>query len=972
MTETAAHPQSRRVLTKSATVLGLSAYLLTAFGGAAMAADPTEGSTDAPQPPAAGSTTDTAVPNSDELTKAAEDATKAGVKITKNPAKTIVADAGEETDKAVADATAANAAEIAKLKEVTQKQQAAVTEYQQKKTAYDTAKAAYDKTINEQIKDADPNKAIIIGDTLAYSQPFELTKNRSTLDLGSITGANGASKVQTLDLTKSGASTIKNSKGQTIKGYNVARYNSDKAVTFDVTDGSSVTATWKNVAKDIESGRPLDVTVKFDNFSTNSKYSRDYYTGNPHIDVYSNFIDSISTEGIFNVDQTFTFKYADGKKELYDKNFYINAGSLNAQAVDANRNTAAQRYEYAAPGNKTISAFLPKGSLIKPDAQKVNGTAAKSTQKAYMVEQGKSQGGGISDSDAADSGALKKIGVSFLIENGGNIAFGVTGNAGVNNGDPRSVPGHVESLTNHIMTATTPIAATIKAPVLPKPPAPLAASYTPTVVTARGPADLQLNKFGVSVSDDNASHRSITYGFQVKNAGGSAAKTPLITDTFGEGLIKDSIMWSSTPEGNTVPKNTTISEDKTAVTLPDTAAGDTQMVYATVKLEDGYVAKDATNGAKVTSPSDPKAGKTCEQPAVVSVDEDTDGCDTVTVPIPKSNLKIHKVFGDDNKPVPGAETNFNIAATNAGAGNAGSVNISDAAGEGIDKDSIKITDVKVVNPGTPAKYAEKIDDKTVDFSTDGTVTVPTDPGAGDNTGPVQPDTTASPSPAAPRAAAAAEDGAENSTETPSPMATDGENAGTVDGKAPEFTIEGNSVKFTNLNPGAEVSIAVTAKYAAELSPDTEVQNKAMITSPDDPEKGKDNGKTNEDLPSDDDGYDAVTKKTDPAPEPSATETEKPAPPAPSPSDPEPSPEPTETTPAPVPDKPEAPADPKPADPKPVTPPQETLIETGFAAQNDDGDVAPTPLGYAALATAVAALGGLGYGGYRLIRKNHAQ
>lgn len=92
----------------------------------------------------------------------------------------------------------------------------------------------------------------------------------------------------------------------------------------------------------------------------------------------------------------------------------------------------------------------------------------------------------------------------------------------------------------------------------------------------------------------------------------------------------------------------------------------------------------------------------------------------------------------------------------------------------------------------------------------------------------------------------------------------------------------------------------------------------------------------------------------PSPEPSVTESKKPASPTPSP---------TESSPT-------AAAPNKPA--KPASPAQQTLIETGFAAQNGDGGVTPTPLGYAALAAAVAVLGGLGYSGYRLIRKNQAQ
>lgn len=192
---------------------------------------------------------------------------------------------------------------------------------------------------------------------------------------------------------------------------------------------------------------------------------------------------------------------------------------------------------------------------------------------------------------------------------------------------------------------------------------------------------------------------------------------------------------------------------------------------------------------------------------------------------------------------------------------------------------------------------------------------------------------------------------------------EGEGTYTVakDGKSVEFkAAKGFSNKkttpvaykvFDSNNKAAVANITGSVKEAPVTPDPTPTENASEAPSP----------KPTETAPQEPSPKPSETASETPTSEPTETASEKPAPPVASP---------TQSQAPEV--KPDAPADPKPADPKPVTPPQETLIKTGFAAQNGDGDVAPTPLGYAALAAAVAALGGLGYGGYRLIRKNHAQ
>lgn len=803
---------------------------------------------------------------------------------------------------------------------------AAKKQYDEDLTAYNAAKATYNKLVSDQIEDADPDIALTPSQ-LAYEQPYELNENRNSL--ASVTG------VETTGVS--------------------AGYNSDRAVRFAVANGTTATITWKNVAKDKQSGKSLDATIKVSNIQVASNSpDDDQDSGNsgstPSVVVYSNFVDNLRTWNVANIGEQLNFSYSDGGAQ-YNKRTYVTAGSLNAQGT--NRKLGA-RYEYAAPGNGVVASFLNSNSEIGRVVQDVHGDASVKVKKGFMYPQGSAQSGAWTDSQ---SEALTKMGVTFLADPGAMVNFGVSGGSGnnnpqnISNADGRAgdsvTGGGTYAFRNHIMLSTSTVAPTATEPVKPTEPTPPAKPKAPTPpsdmpdapvppsrptqpvapvapippetvpqleapevfyrlnrVFERGPADIKLNKAPVSlVGDTSTADRTMKYAFQVKNDGASTDKSVVLHEDFGEGIDPASITWENLPDGAVV------ADDNKSVTLGDYAPGQETTITASAIVKAGYIGDHLTNSAHVTTKTEPKKGITCEQKPTATVDEDTDGCDDVNVDLPKPNMKIHKIFTNESKVKSGGAAKFSVQVKNDGAGGAGQVKISDLPIKNLS--DIKVTDVKIDDPGTPVTYTENLDGKQVPFFKQ------KDAGA---------ESTASPSPSASATAEpseTAEPTAEPSvsaSESPEPSAfvlmssitkssaspsaspSAPPSASASAGETPKYRIEGDTVIFPVMLPGETVTLTVTGKLGDDLSDGAE--NHATVTTPDDLAKGKKNGKTNPDLPSDDDGFDGVkyTPKKEgetPVPSPSASET-----PSVKPSSPMPSEGGTDSTPVPSPSAPD--------------------------------------------------------------------
>lgn len=794
---------------------------------------------------------------------------------------------------------------------------AAKKQYDEDLTAYNAAKATYDKLVSDQIDNADPDTALTPSQ-LAYEQPYKLNENRNSL--ASVTG------VGTTDVSPA--------------------YNSDRAVRFTVTNDTTATITWKNVAKDKQSGKSLDATIKVSNIQVASNSpDNDQDSGNsgstPSVIVYSNFVDNLRTWNVANIGEQLSFNYSDGGAQ-YNKRTYVTAGSLNAQGT--NRKLGA-RYEYAAPGDGVVASFLNTDSEIGRTVQDVHGDASAKVKQAFMYPQGSAQSGAWTDSQ---SEALTKMGVTFLADPGAMVNFGVSGGSGdanpqnISNADGRAgdsvTGGGTYAFRNHIMLSTSTVAPTATepvkptepipptkpevptppqdmpdapvppsrptqpvAPVAPIPPETVPQLETPEVsyhlnrVFEQGAADIKLNKAPVSlVGDTSTADRTMTYAFQVKNDGASTDKSVVLHEDFGEGIDPASITWENLPEGAVV------ADDNKSVTLGDYAPGQEATIMATATVKAGYTGDQLKNSAHVTTETEPKKGDNCEQKPTATVDEDTDGCDDVTVDLPKPNMKIHKVFTNESEVKAGGQAEFSVQVKNDGAGGAGQVKISDLPIKNLS--DIKVTDVKIDDPGTPVTYTENLDGKQVPFleqkNADAEPTASPSASASATAEPsetaeptAEPSVSASESPE-PSASASASVTAEPSA-SPSASASAGE--------TPEYTIEGNTVTFPAMLPGETVTLTVTGTLGDDLSGG--VENHSTVTTPDDPEKGKKDGKTNPDLPSDDDGFDGVTytpKKEGETPAPSSSASETPSV---EPSSPAPSQGGTDSTPAPSPSAP---------------------------------------------------------------------
>lgn len=327
--------------------------------------------------------------------------------------------------------------------------------------AYNDAKAAQDKLKAEQVTNADPNKAIVDAKNLAVEQPFDVVDNDNSL-----VSINGAAPQDNLDERTDFPD----------------NWSSANTYRFTNLDGNNpnLSLVYKDAAVDKATGKKLTAKVDVVRFVSNPTGSP-YANGSPKwsnmIDVHSSFTDIISFQKIYNMELKVTLTYSD-TGAAYEKQFYLTPGSLNAQQEQGA--TAANRYEFTAPGNGVIATFLNTESRINPTAQSLQGTSASmpgTEHVGFYIRQGSNQGGVVFDET---DDALKYLGVTYLVNNGASVYVGTTGNPGIPgddgvSGDPKSVsdsdysPYTIDASYNHLMLSARTVAPTLKDPVKPKP-----------------------------------------------------------------------------------------------------------------------------------------------------------------------------------------------------------------------------------------------------------------------------------------------------------------------------------------------------------------------------------------------------------------------------------------------------------------------------------------------------------------------
>lgn len=422
----------------------------------------------------------------DEAVKVAE---AQGVKVSTGETQEVTVSSMAEAEAKVAEAKKESTATIAKLREAvkTIAENKADAEKAEKATAnrsqiekqiadikaenekitkeneeatkrYTEAKAAYDKLYAEQVSNANPYKAINNVDKLALEQPFELVDSPN--NLATINGkAPAGSTADRTDFPDN--------------------WSSEYAYRFSNLDPNNpnLTMKYKGVAIDKETKRPLDVEVKILRFVSNPNGSPAGADGSPKwqnmYDVYSSYNDIVAMQKSYASEVQLYFTYGD-TGEKYEKKIYNTVGSLNAQ--ENNGAESAVRYEITAPGKGVLATFVNKESRIAPDAQKVHGTASQLVDRGFYIKAGSNQGGAVFDEN---DDALKYLGVTYLMENGGTFFFGTTGNEGVPGtdgviGDPQNTGASrysdysIDASYNHLMLSANTVAPTAVAPVKPQ------------------------------------------------------------------------------------------------------------------------------------------------------------------------------------------------------------------------------------------------------------------------------------------------------------------------------------------------------------------------------------------------------------------------------------------------------------------------------------------------------------------------
>lgn len=480
--------------------------------------------------------------------------------------------------------------------------------------AYADAKAAQDKLKAEQVTNADPNKAIVDAKNLAVEQPFDVVDNDNSLV--SINGAAPQDNlVERTDFPDN--------------------WSSAHTYRFTNLDGNkpNLSLKYKDAAVDKATGKKLTAQVDVVRFVGNPT-GAPYENGSPKwsnmIDVHSSFTDIISFQKIYNLELKVTLTYSD-TGAAYEKQFYLTPGSLNAQQTQGA--TAANRYEFTAPGNGVIATFLNTESRINPTAQSLQGTSASmpgTEHVGFYIRQGSNQGGVVFDET---DDALKYLGVTYLVNNGASIYVGTTGNPGVPgddgvSGDPKSVsdsdysPYTIDASYNHLMLSARTVAPTLKDPVKPKlitpeekplkPLKPL--KQVPTVPEVKKPElkpvpEVKLNKVVIKVA--NIAPEKTVANEDVVIPAGNDLPTQTVTGNTGSKApeqfsITDLIEYGKDADGNWRPL---VSITKDALKVVDSDGKDVtdkfditveegKLISGTGTDFDGHVADTVTATAK--------------------------------------------------------------------------------------------------------------------------------------------------------------------------------------------------------------------------------------------------------------------------------------------------------------------------------------------------------------------------------------
>lgn len=558
----------------------------------------------------------------DAIAKAAQDK---GVKVTNGETKTIIAanhvDGLKKADEAKKDAAAqveslkkaVATVELNKQAEAKAKaeNEAAKEDADAKNAAalksYNDAKAAQDKLKAEQVTNADPNKAIVDAKNLAVEQPFDVVDNNNSL-----VSINGAAPQDSMDERTDFPD----------------NWSSANTYRFTNLDGNkpNLSLKYKDAAVDKATGKKLTAQVDVVRFVSNPT-GAPYANGSPKwsnmIDVHSSFKDIISFQKIYNMELKVTLTYSD-TGAAYEKQFYLTPGSLNAQQTQGA--TAANRYEFTAPGNGVIATFLNTKSRINPTAQSLQGTSASmpgTEHVGFYIRQGSNQGGVVFDET---DDALKYLGVTYLVNNGASVYVGTTGNPGVPgddgvSGDPKSVsdsdysPYTIDASYNHLMLSANTVAPTLKDPVKPKPitPEEKPLKQVPTV------PEVKLNKVVIKVA--NIAPEKTVANEDVVIPAGNDLPTQTVTGNTGNKApeqfsITDLIEYGKDGDGNWRPL---VSITKDALKVVDADGKDVtdkfditveegKLISGTGTDFDGHVADTVTATAK--NPKELGANKT--------------------------------------------------------------------------------------------------------------------------------------------------------------------------------------------------------------------------------------------------------------------------------------------------------------------------------------------------------------------------
>ena len=243
-----------------------------------------------------------------------------------------------------------------------------------------------------------------------------------------------------------------------------------------------LTITWHNAAIDKTTGRSLDITWVLNNIVTIPKDSPSNMANEgarrqaehgwappasdsmevnskAAISVYSNPIDEIGWYNIAGFKATETLTYSDNGQK-FNGTYYRSAGSLNAQP-------GGNRWEFASPVSGVLGSYISNDSLILPDEQSVSGKASSVVNKAFMIGPEKEHGPGLAGAmgDTTPE-ALTREGVTFLVNNGSVIAYGISGIPGSGQ-DAQPVSNDqmlIPSYSEHLMGSANIVATAIPMP----------------------------------------------------------------------------------------------------------------------------------------------------------------------------------------------------------------------------------------------------------------------------------------------------------------------------------------------------------------------------------------------------------------------------------------------------------------------------------------------------------------------------